>query len=74
MLMAGDNIYESPATPDDYRTKFEEPYAALLAAGVRFYAVLGNHDDPRQRNYPPFNMGGIVTTPSRPQPTWSRVW
>lgn len=58
VLMAGDNIYEGPASPDDYRTKFEEPYAALLAAGVRFYAVLGNHDDPEQRHYAPFNMGG----------------
>ncbi len=58
VLMAGDNIYEGPATPDDYRVKFEEPYAALLAEGVKFYAVLGNHDDPDQRNYPPFHMAG----------------
>jgi predicted phosphodiesterase len=58
VLMAGDNIYEGPATPEDYRVKFEEPYAALLGAGVRFYAVLGNHDDPEQRHYPPFNMHG----------------
>ena len=58
VLMAGDNIYEGPATADDYRVKFEEPYAALLADGVRFYAVLGNHDDPAQRNYPPFHMAG----------------
>lgn len=58
VLMAGDNIYEGPATADDYRTKFEEPYAPLLAAGVRFFAVLGNHDDPEQRHYTPFNMGG----------------
>jgi hypothetical protein len=47
VLMAGDNIYEGPATPDDYRIKFEEPYKSLLDAGVRFFAVLGNHDDPR---------------------------
>ena len=58
VLMAGDNIYEGPATPQDYRVKFEEPYAALLEDGVRFQAVLGNHDDPAQRYYPPFNMGG----------------
>ena len=58
VLMAGDNIYEGPATPEDYRVKFEEPYAALLADRVPFYAVLGNHDDPDQRNYPPFNMHG----------------
>ena len=58
VLMAGDNIYEGPASADDYRVKFEEPYAALLADGVRFYAVLGNHDDPNQRHYAPFNMHG----------------
>ena len=58
VLMAGDNIYEGPATPEDYRAKFEEPYAALLEDDVRFYAVLGNHDDPNQRNYQPFNMHG----------------
>ncbi len=58
VLMAGDNIYEGPATPDDYRLKFEEPYKLLLDAGVRFFAVLGNHDDPNQVNYKPFNMDG----------------
>ena len=58
VLMAGDNIYEGPATADDYRTKFEEPYAELLESDVEFFAVLGNHDDPRQRDYPRFNMGG----------------
>ena len=44
--MLGDNIYEGPASPDDYLHKFEEPYAELLEAGVDFYAALGNHDDP----------------------------
>lgn len=58
VLMAGDNIYEGPATRDDYRVKFEEPYAGLLASKVEFFAVLGNHDDPRQVDYPGFNMGG----------------
>lgn len=58
VLMLGDNIYEGPATPDDYRRKFEEPYRALLDKGVKFYAVLGNHDDPRQVSYGPFNMHG----------------
>jgi hypothetical protein len=58
VLMAGDNIYEGPATPEDYRLKFEEPYRLLLDAGVRFYAVLGNHDDPQQIHYKPFNMDG----------------
>ena len=58
VIMLGDNIYEGPATPEDYRTKFEEPYKALLDKNVKFYAVLGNHDDPRQISYEPFNMHG----------------
>ncbi len=58
VLMAGDNIYEGPATPEDYRLKFEAPYQALLDAGVQFFAVLGNHDDPQQVHYPPFHMDG----------------
>ncbi len=58
VLMAGDNIYEGPASPEDYRLKFEEPYAQLLGDKVKFFAVLGNHDDPRQVMYAPFNMNG----------------
>ena len=58
VIMLGDNIYEGPATADDYRRKFEEPYRTLLDKGVRFYASLGNHDDPRQVFYEPFNMHG----------------
>jgi len=58
VLMVGDNIYEGPATTEDYRRKFEEPYAELLNGGVKFFAVLGNHDDPRQTGYRNFNMGG----------------
>lgn len=58
VLMLGDNIYEGPASPRDYQLKFEEPYASLRAAGVEFRAVLGNHDDPAQRFYAPFGMGG----------------
>ena len=58
VLMVGDNIYEGPATRDDYYKKFEEPYRELLEEGVKFYAVLGNHDDPRQVEYQPFNMKG----------------
>ena len=58
VLMAGDNIYEGPATAEDYRLKFEEPYKALLDAGVKFYAALGNHDDSNQIYYKPFNMDG----------------
>jgi hypothetical protein len=58
VLMLGDNIYEAPLSADDYRLKFEQPYAALLAAGVDFYAVLGNHDDAREVDYPLFKMNG----------------
>ena len=58
VLMAGDNIYEGPATEEDYRLKFEEPYKPLLDAGVKFYAALGNHDDTNQIFYKPFNMDG----------------
>lgn len=57
VLMLGDNIYGRD-TPRDFEKKFERPYAALLGAGVPFYASLGNHDDPNQRSYQPFNMGG----------------
>jgi hypothetical protein len=58
VIMLGDNLYEGPATADDYRRKFEEPYAPLLAEGVQFFAALGNHDDPREVNYERFNMHG----------------
>jgi hypothetical protein len=57
VLMLGDNVYGAE-TPDDMVRKFERPYAELLAAGVRFYAALGNHDDTDQRFYAPFNMDG----------------
>ena len=41
---------------------FEEPFADLLASGVRFFAALGNHDIRRgtelQIHYPAWNMKG----------------
>ena len=37
VLMAGDNIYEGPATARDYREKFEEPYRQLLEDGVAIF-------------------------------------
>ena len=58
VIMVGDNLYEGPASPEDYRLKFEEPYAPLLAEGVEFYAALGNHDDPKEVHYEHFNMRG----------------
>jgi hypothetical protein len=54
-IMVGDNIYGSER-PQDFKKKFELPYKPLLDAGVQFYAALGNHDDPNQRFYKPFNM------------------
>jgi hypothetical protein len=43
VLMAGDNIYEGPVTPEDYRLKFEEPYQSLLDAGVIYAAWQPRH-------------------------------
>ncbi|MDQ4080279.1 MAG: metallophosphoesterase, partial [Gemmatimonadota bacterium] len=40
-IMLGDNIYGSER-PQDFVQKFERPYKALLDAGVKFYAALGN--------------------------------
>lgn len=57
VIMLGDNMYGSER-PRDYEKKFEQPYKPILDAGVKFYAALGNHDDPNQRFYKPFNMGG----------------
>jgi predicted phosphodiesterase len=57
VIMNGDNLYGSER-PQDFVTKFEAPYKTLLDAKVDFYASLGNHDDPNQRFYKPFNMGG----------------
>ena len=56
VIMLGDNIYGAD-TPADFKLKFEAPYKPLLDAGVKFYASLGNHDNPNQRFYKPFNMG-----------------
>ena len=54
-IMLGDNLYGSE-NPNDYENKFSRPYKPLLDAGVKFYASLGNHDEPSQRFYKPFNM------------------
>lgn len=56
-IMLGDNIYGSER-PQDFAQKFERPYKPLLDANIPFYASLGNHDDPNQRYYKPFGMGG----------------
>ena len=57
VIMLGDNIYGAD-TPADMESKFGIPYKPLLDAGVVFHAVLGNHDNPNQRFYKSFNMGG----------------
>lgn len=58
VLMLGDNIYGGHH-PKDFTQKFELPFKPLLDDGVKFYAALGNHDDPNvERLYKPFNMGG----------------
>lgn len=56
-IMLGDNLYGSEKS-GDYERKFERPYKPLLDAKVKFYAALGNHDDPNQAFYKPFNMNG----------------
>jgi len=57
VLMMGDNLYGG-SKEQDYQKKFEQPYKALLDGGVKFYASLGNHDNPNERLYKPFNMNG----------------
>lgn len=57
VVMLGDNLYGGESARD-YKKKFERPYEALLKDGVKFYATLGNHDNPSQRFYKHFNMEG----------------
>ena len=57
VIMMGDNLYGGNSAKD-YDKKFAIPYKPLTDAGVKFYASLGNHDDPSERFYKPFNMGG----------------
>lgn len=56
-IMLGDNMYGSER-PQDYARKFEIPFKALLDNKIEFKAALGNHDDPNQRFYKNFGMGG----------------
>lgn len=62
ILMTGDNIYEDGEI-EKLNKVFERPYRALLNQGVKFRAVLGNHDirennGDQQVAYPLFNMDG----------------
>jgi predicted phosphodiesterase len=54
-IMVGDNLYGTE-NANAYVNKFQKPYKVVLDAGVKFYAALGNHDEPSQRLYKPFNM------------------
>ena len=57
VLLLGDNLYGGE-TPRDYREKFEQVYKTLIDNKVKFFATLGNHDEPAQRFYENFNMSG----------------
>ncbi|HEX3704917.1 MAG TPA: metallophosphoesterase [Vicinamibacterales bacterium] len=57
VIMLGDNIYGGQSASDMVK-KFSQPYKVLLDEGVKFYASLGNHDDPGHVRYPPWNMNG----------------
>lgn len=57
VLMLGDNMYGGESAKD-YKNKFEDVYRPLLDLKVKFYASLGNHDEPAQRFYQHFNMNG----------------
>ena len=57
VLLLGDNLYGGEGAKD-YKTKFEDVYRPLLDQKVKFYAALGNHDEPAQRFYEHFNMNG----------------
>jgi hypothetical protein len=67
VVLVGDNLYGSER-PQDFKVKFELPYKPLLAAGVKFYASLGNHDAREQRYYKPFNMDGNLYYSFSPSP------
>jgi hypothetical protein len=72
VVMLGDNVYDG-GTPYDYREKFELPYKPLLDDGVKFYATIGNHDDPNQPAYEPFHMEGRRYYTFEPPSVVSRV-
>jgi hypothetical protein len=66
VVMMGDNLYGAES-PRDYDKKFAIPYKAVIDAGVKFYASLGNHDDDGQTQYKLFNMGGKKYYSFRPK-------
>jgi len=62
--MLGDNIYGGQGQRDLVK-KFSLPYKALLDMGVKFYASIGNHDDPANVRYPLWTWEASGTTPTR---------
>ena len=64
VIMLGDNIYGGQGAQDLVK-KFSQPYKALLDMGVKFYASLGNHDDPVNSRYPCGTWAASGTTPTR---------
>ncbi|KYC36570.1 metallophosphoesterase [Scytonema hofmannii PCC 7110] len=72
ILLAGDNIYTNGEI-EKINEVFERPYASLLQKGVKFQAVLGNHDIRTDNGYPQikyvnFNMLGRFYTFRRDKP------
>lgn len=66
VLLAGDNIYPGGEITK-IKAVFEQPYQSLLNQGVRFHAVLGNHDiitknGEEQLSYSQYNMPGRYYT------------
>ncbi|MCA9426236.1 MAG: glycosyltransferase family 39 protein [Candidatus Omnitrophica bacterium] len=62
IVLLGDNI-SFLGEPEYFEEHFVKPYNALLDAGVKFFAVLGNHDikgghSGFQLNHPFLNMNG----------------
>src|SRR5262245_60026362 len=57
ILMMGDNLYGG-SDAKDFRKKFEDPYKPLVESRMKFYATLGNHDNPNERFYDRWNMKG----------------
>lgn len=69
VVLAGDNIYTN-GEMEKIAAVFERPYAPLLQQGVKFQAVLGNHDirtanGELQLKYAGFNMKDRYYTFSR---------
>lgn len=62
IVLLGDNV-SYDGDPDAFPDTFQKPYNALLDAGVKFFATLGNHDVKGghvdfQLNHPLLNMRG----------------